>query len=142
MSRRAGREGGLAVYVTSHGFGHFNRTAAVLNRVPADVAVTIRSHQDSFRALGRAAAAAGRMEHYVSDVGAVGPQGDSTATDGAATLELAGRCHAEAMARLDDEVQKAGRAGTAAVLCDAPAVPLVAARARGPGFPHVQLHLG
>ena len=41
-------EDGLAVYVTSHGFGHLNRTAAVLNRVPADVPVTIRSHRNLF----------------------------------------------------------------------------------------------
>ena len=38
----------LAVYVTSHGFGHLNRTAAVLNRIPPDVPVTIRSHPNLF----------------------------------------------------------------------------------------------
>ena len=31
---RGGRGGGVAVYVTSHGFGHLNRTAAVVNRIP------------------------------------------------------------------------------------------------------------
>ena len=50
MSARPGsRTGGLAVYVTSHGFGHLNRTAAVLNRVPSDVPLTIKSHQSLFR---------------------------------------------------------------------------------------------
>ncbi len=39
------------------------------------------------------------------------------------------------MARLDEEVDRLRREGTAAVLCDAPAVPLVAARKAGvPGF--------
>ena len=39
------------------------------------------------------------------------------------------------MARLDDEVELLRAKGTAAVLCDAPAVPLVAARRAGvPGF--------
>ena len=135
MSRRARSSGGLAVYVTSHGFGHLNRTAAVLNRVPADVAVTIRSHQDLFEHWGERLRRPARMAHYVSDVGAVGPKGDSATTDGAATLELAGRCHAESMARLDDEVGWLVEQGIAAVLCDAPAVPLVAARGAGvPGF--------
>ena len=31
---RGGRGGGVAVYVTSHGFGHLNRSAAVVNRIP------------------------------------------------------------------------------------------------------------
>src|SRR5437763_785454 len=33
--------GGLVVYVTSHGFGHLNRAAAVINRVPGSVPVTV-----------------------------------------------------------------------------------------------------
>src|SRR5262245_30625972 len=40
--------GGLAVYVTSHGFGHLNRTVAVLNRLPADLPMTIRCKPDLF----------------------------------------------------------------------------------------------
>ena len=35
--------GGLAFYVTSHGFGHLNRSCAVINKIPLDVPVTIRS---------------------------------------------------------------------------------------------------
>ena len=34
--------------MTSHGFGHLNRTAAVLNRVPADVPITIKSNPNLF----------------------------------------------------------------------------------------------
>ncbi len=48
MNRRERPGGRLAVYVTSHGFGHLNRTAAVLNQVPVDVPVTIRSHSNLF----------------------------------------------------------------------------------------------
>src|SRR5437764_924358 len=44
MSQR----GGLAVYVTSHGYGHLNRTVAVINRMPAEVPVTIRCHPNLF----------------------------------------------------------------------------------------------
>jgi len=129
------RGGGLAVYVTSHGFGHLNRTAAVLNRVPSDVAVTIRSHRNLFEDWRERLRRPARLEPYVSDIGAVSPKGDSAATDGAATLVLAARCHAEAMARLGDEVGRLIEQGTTAVLCDAPAVPLMAARGAGiPGF--------
>jgi hypothetical protein len=129
------RAGGLAVYVTSHGFGHLNRTAAVLNQVPPDVAVTIRSHANLFEHWRERLRRPARLEPYVSDAGAVGPDGDSAGTDGAATLELAARCHAEAMARLDDEVGRLLELRISAVLSDAPAVPLVAARAAGvPGF--------
>ena len=46
--RRRNRGGRLMVYVTSHGFGHLNRTAAVLNRVPAELPITIRAHRDLF----------------------------------------------------------------------------------------------
>src|SRR5262249_3297058 len=61
--------------------------------------------------------------------------GDSNTTDAEATLALAARVHAEAMARVDDEAGKLRAEGTVAVLCDAPPVPLVAARrAAIPGF--------
>ena len=45
---RDGRDGGVAVYVTSHGFGHLNRTAAVVNRIPRGIPVSIRSHASLF----------------------------------------------------------------------------------------------
>ena len=123
--------GGLAVYVTSHGFGHLTRTAAVINRMPPVIPVTIRCHPSLFdhwrERLRRPAA----LEAQVTDVGALNPPGDSNATDGAATLALAAQVHAEAMARVDDEAEKLRDEGTAAVLCDAPPVPLVAARRAG-----------
>ena len=129
------RRGGLAVYVTSHGFGHLNRAVAVINRVPADVPVTIRCHPDLFDHWRERLARPAGLEPHVSDAGALNPPGDSAATDGPATLARAAEVHAAAMARLDEEVQRLRDAGTAAVLCDAPPVPLVAARRAGvPGF--------
>jgi len=127
--------GGLVVYVTSHGFGHLNRAVAVINRVPAAVPVTVRSDPNLFdhwrERLRRPAA----LEAHVSDAGAVNPPGDSAATDGAATLERAARVHAEAMDRVDEEAGRLRDGGAAAVLCDAPPVPLVAAKRAGvPGF--------
>ena len=123
--------GGLAVYVTSHGFGHLNRSVAVLNRLPAEVPVTIRCHPDLFDHWRERLRRPATLEAHVSDVGAVNPPGDSAGDRLAATLALAARVHAEAMDRVDDEAQALRDEGTAAVLCDAPAVPLVAARGRG-----------
>ena len=137
MSGRSGgsRTGGLAVYVTSHGFGHLNRTAAVLNRVPADVALTVKSNPNLFVHWRERLRRPAELQSFVSDVGAVNPPGDSSATDGPATVALAARVHAESLARLDDEVQRLAQQEHAAVLCDAPALPLLAARRAGiPGF--------
>jgi hypothetical protein len=129
------RTGGLAVYVTSHGFGHLNRTAAVLNRLPADVPITIKSNPNLFVHWRERLRRPAELQSFVSDVGAVNPPGDSAATDGPATLAMAARVHAEALARLDNEVQRLVQQQNAAVLCDAPALPLLAARrAEIPGF--------
>jgi hypothetical protein len=61
----------------------------------------------------------------------VNPAGDSAATDAEATLDLAARVHNEALARVDDEAARLKQEGTAAVFCDAPPVPLVAAARAG-----------
>jgi hypothetical protein len=130
-----GTHGGLVVYVTSHGFGHLNRAVAVINRVPTEVPVMIRCHPnlfDHWRERLRRPASVGA---HISDAGAVNPPGDSAATDGAATLALAARVHAEAMSRVDEDAGWLRASGAAAVLCDAPPVPLVATRKAGvPGF--------
>ncbi|WP_406695102.1 hypothetical protein V5E97_29095 [Singulisphaera sp. Ch08] len=130
-----GRCGGLAVYVTSHGFGHLNRSVAVINRMPTDIPVTVRCHPNLFAHWRERLRRPAELEAHVSDVGALNPPGDSNATDGEATLAMAGRVHAEAIARVDEEANKLRDEGTAAVLCDVPPVPLVAARRAGvPGF--------
>ena len=132
MEKRPGR---LAVYVTSHGFGHLNRTAAVLNRVPAEVPVTIRSHSNLFEHWRERLKRPAELEHYVADAG----RSILLATVPRRTRwrhsSWRYRFMPMSMARLDDQVQKLQEDGTAAVLCDAPAVPLVAARRAGvPGF--------
>ena len=65
--------GRLAVYVTSHGFGHLNRTAAVLNQVPAEVPVTIRSHSNLFehwreRLISQGAPALAELQRWRPDI--------------------------------------------------------------------------
>jgi hypothetical protein len=127
--------GGLVVYVTSHGFGHLNRAVAVVNRMPALVPVTVRCDPNLFGHWRERLLRPAALEPHVSDAGAVNPPGDSAATDGAATLERAALVHAEALAGLDEEAQRLRDLGAAAVLCDVPPLPLVAARRAGvPGF--------
>lgn len=121
--------GGLAVFVTSHGFGHLNRTAAVLNRLPETVPITIRAHADLIGHWNERLRRQARVLPYVSDAGALGAADDSAAIDGPATLESAARIHADAMARVDQLAQELREEGTVSVLCDAPAMPLAAARA-------------
>ena len=104
---KPGRRGeALAFYVTSHGFGHLNRTVAVIHRVPSELPVIIRSHPNLFAHWRERLTRPAELTAHVSDAGAINPPGDSTATDGPATLELATRVHAEAMARLDEEAQR------------------------------------
>ncbi|MDR3619480.1 MAG: hypothetical protein P4L85_09025 [Paludisphaera borealis] len=133
---RAKQAGGaLIVHVTSHGFGHLNRTVAVINQVPVDVPVVIRSHPDLFPSWRERLLRPAELAPHASDSGAVNPTGGSGATDAAATLERALRVHHEALTRLDDDVAYLQAANAGAVLCDAPPLPLVAARRAGvPGF--------
>jgi hypothetical protein len=132
---RGGRGGGVAVYVTSHGFGHLNRTAAVVNRIPRGIPVSIRSHANLFDHWRQRVTRPIDLGAFVADSGAVNPPGDSNATDGQASIEVARRVRANAMARLDDEVDWLREQRIDVVACDAPAPPLVAARRAGiPGF--------
>ena len=127
--------GGLAVYVTSHGFGHLNRTVAVLNRLPDDIPLRIRCKPDLFAHWRERLTRPACFESHVSDVGALNPAGDSAATDGPATLLLAASVHAKAMGRIESDIAALRDEGSAAVLCDAPSIPLVAAKRAGvPGF--------
>jgi hypothetical protein len=127
--------GGLAFYVTSHGFGHLNRSVAVINLIPPEITVTIRSDPSLFRAWGERLQRPSKLEPHTSDVGALNPIGDSARTDGPGTLARAAEVHAEAMKWIDNEAEKLRDEGTAAILCDATPVPLVAARLAGiPGF--------
>ncbi len=127
--------GGLAVYVTSHGFGHLNRTVSVLNRFPAEIPVVIRCKPDLFDHWRERLRRPARFEPHLSDVGVLNPPGDSATTDAHATFRAALQVHNDAMARVDDEAQRLRDEGTAAVLSDVPPVPLVAAQRAGiPGF--------
>ncbi|MHC5538764.1 hypothetical protein ACYOEI_11125, partial [Singulisphaera rosea] len=100
-----GQRGGLVVYVTSHGFGHLNRSVAVINRMPTDIPVTIRCHPNLFDHWQERLRRPATLESHVSDVGALNPPGDSATTDGEGTLKLAAQVHAGAMEGVDDEAE-------------------------------------
>jgi hypothetical protein len=126
---------GLAVYVTSHGFGHLNRLVAVLNRLPFDLPVTIRCSPDLFAPWNERLRRPAALEPYLGEGGAVNPPGQSAVTDGPATIDRAMSVHAEATGRIDQEAARLRDGRCAAVLTDIPAVPLVAAaRAGVPAF--------
>ena len=55
-------DGKLAFYVTSHGFGHLNRTVAVINKVPADVSRRHPVAPQPLSPLARAADPPGRAD--------------------------------------------------------------------------------
>src|SRR5262249_53990894 len=134
-TRPMGNRGGAAGYVTRHWVCPPNRPGAGFNRLPGDPPGTIRGPANRFPPCAERLRPAAALAAHLCDVGAVNPAGDSAQTDGTATLELASRVHAEAMSRVDDDAQTLRDEGTAALLCDAPAVPLVAARRAGiPGF--------
>jgi hypothetical protein len=127
--------GGVAVYVTSHGFGHLNRVVAPINHLPLDIPVIIRCQAELFGRWHERLERPAKLEAGVWDSGALNPPGDSAATDGAATIAQARRVFAEALTRVVAEAKKLRDEGTAAVLCDAPCLPLVAARRAGvPGY--------
>ncbi|WP_231749225.1 glycosyltransferase family protein [Tautonia plasticadhaerens] len=129
------RTGSLAAYVTSHGFGHLNRTVAVLNRIPDDIPLIIRSSPDLLDHWRERLRRPAEFQAHVSDAGAVNPPGNSADTDGPATLERAARVHSAAMQRIDEYADELRDGRVSAVLCDATPVPLVAARRAGiPGF--------
>lgn len=130
-----GSRGGLVVYVTSHGFGHLNRSVAVINRIRLDIPVTIRCHPNLFHHWGERLRRPAALAPHESDSGAVNPPGDSASTDGRATLANALRIYEEAWPRVEEEAQWLRDSGASAVLCDLPYLPFVAAKRAGvPAF--------
>ena len=125
----------LFVYVTSHGFGHLNRTVAVLNRISAEIPITIKCDPGLFNHWGERLRRPADFQAYVSDAGAFNPPGDSSKTDGPGTIARAMAIHEDALVLLDEEVARLQEANAGAVLVDAPPLPLVAAKRAGvPGY--------
>ncbi len=125
----------LAAYVTSHGFGHLNRTIAVLNLIPPEIPLIIRSAPDLFDHWRDRLLRPAELLPHNSDAGAVNPPGNSADTDGPASLARAADVHAQAMQRIDEYTDELRDSDVAVVLADSTPVPLIAAkRAEIPGY--------
>jgi hypothetical protein len=91
----------------------------------------IYCHADLFHGWRERLKRSANLCDAVWDCGALNPQGDSAATDGPATIARARDVFDRGWERLQDEAHRLACTGAAAVLCDAPALPLVAAQRAG-----------
>lgn len=121
----------LVSYVTSHGFGHLNRSVAVLNQIPADIRLVIRCHPNLYDHWKERLKRPAEFEAHVSDAGAINPPGNSADTDPLATLQAAQRVFEQTIGTIDEEADRLRSLGATAVLADVPPLPLAAARRAG-----------
>ena len=136
MRRPPSRTGGLAVYVTSHGFGHLNRTAAVLNRGSRGRSDHDQVEPESVSRTGVSGCGGRPSSSRLSRTRA---RSIRRAIARPPTDRRRLRWRREFMPRRScgSTTRSSAWCGksNAAVLCDAPALPLLAARrARIPGF--------
>src|ERR1700761_9214910 len=96
--------GGLAAFVTSHGFGHLNRAVAVLNLIPPSIPIAIHTDPALFAHWRERLTRPAHLKPRPADFGAYNPPGDSLTTDGPLTIARAIEAHRGALARLDDDV--------------------------------------
>jgi len=118
-------------YVTSHGFGHLNRAAAVIESLPSRVRVAGKTHPDQFASWPVSVRRPCELIAGAFDCGTVIPPGDSSGVDPAATFAEYERVHAAAVARMDDEIAFIRERGFAAVVSDVAPLPLRVARSAG-----------
>jgi hypothetical protein len=121
----------IVYYVTSHGFGHLNRAAAVVEALPPNISILVRTHRDLFPRWRESVRRRCELQEGVFDCGAVHPPGESSLVDPYATLAKYKRVHATALERLHDEVDFLRRNSIAAVVTDIAPLPLRAAREAG-----------
>lgn len=119
----------LAVYVSSHGFGHSVRASQVIRALPPQIPVLIRSMTPRWFFEQELRGRPFTLEPERFDVGALGP--DSVGIDIERTFTEAWAVHRRAMDRLEEEAGLLRERGVRAVLCDAPAPPLLAAKQLG-----------
>lgn len=118
----------VGYYITAHGYGHAVRSLAVINRLPPEIPVIVRSgigddflDQELRRPAIRAPA--------TFDCGAV--QHDSIRVDQRATLARYAAIHADNQRRLDDEVRFLRAHAVQVVVSDSGGFPFRAAQAAG-----------
>ncbi len=127
MSRR----NGIVYYITSHGYGHLNRAAAVLDAIPRNVPIHVKTDRNLFDRCSDSINRPTELSEGAFDCGAVHPPCESSLVDRAATLSAYQRVHAQASERLGNEVEFLRRGNFAAVVSDVAPLPLRAAREAG-----------
>jgi L-arabinokinase len=119
----------IAFYISAHGFGHAVRCAQIIRALPPQIPVLIRSAVPRWFFDQEIRGRSFTLEPERFDVGAVGP--DSVGIDLERTITEAAEVHRDAMDRIGEEAAFLRDHDVKAVLCDAPAPPLVAAREAG-----------
>jgi hypothetical protein len=122
------RRNRIVYYVTSHGFGHLNRAAAVVESMPPGVSILVKTHRDLFPRWRESVRRHCELLDGVFDCGAVHPPGESSLVDATATLSKYNQVHAAALERLDGEIAFLRRNSIAAVVSDIAPLPLRAAK--------------
>jgi hypothetical protein len=119
----------IVYYVTSHGFGHLNRAAAVVDALPPNVTVLVKTHRELFARWRESVHRPCELLDGVFDCGAIHPPGENSMVDPIATLARYRQVHAAALERLDDEVSFLHRNSISAIVTDIAPLPLRAAKA-------------
>lgn len=119
----------VVYYISAHGFGHFVRSAQVIKALPSDVPVIVRSMIPSWFMDQELAGVDIECAPAQFDVGAVGA--DSIQVDIEKTFELARKIHERGIRELEAEKDFLRSHDAKLVVCDAPAVPLLAAKSLG-----------
>jgi hypothetical protein len=123
---------GIVYYVSSHGLGHAVRTAAIVNEIPPEVPVILRT-QVNPEVLAEEIHRPFRLEPAAFDTGCV--QIDSFTVDGPATLAGYSAIHQQNQSRLKDEVAFLRQQNAKVIVSDSASFPLRAAREAGiPGL--------
>jgi hypothetical protein len=124
----------IVYYVTSHGYGHMNRAASVIDSLPRSVHVVVKTAHDLIERFQQSINRVAEFAEGVFDSGAVHPAGESSLMDGAASLSRYQEIHEAGRSRLDAEVAYLRAGQFSAVVSDIAPLPLRAARlARIPG---------
>lgn len=118
----------IVYYITSHGLGHAVRSLAIVNRIPPDREVVLRTLVPC-QFLDQELRRTVRHEPAAFDCGVV--QRDALHADIDATLKRAAEIQRDHRSRLHDEAAFLRDINARLVVCDAPSLPLVAADRTG-----------
>lgn len=125
----------VAVYITNHGFGHINRVVAVLNKISAEIKITVRADRDVWAPLRERLQRPVEFGFFPSDQGTVSPPGQNSQTDWPATFERLARRFHEILGACETELQWLKDSAVNCIYADASSIPIkLASQAGLPGY--------